>query len=140
VSSNTPSCAMTHDKNSILCLQGPFSRHYERKAQHQRSGQAVPLPNSTIINSSAIRSISLLRRLSPAQSNRSPCVLPSCSWASCRYVAAQVTRGWHHERLLDMLSDECDVILTPATAETAPPVPSNLFTGIFVSFERTHSF
>jgi hypothetical protein len=46
-----------------------------------------------------------------------------------RYVAAQITRGWLHERLLEMLRVECDVILTPATAETAPLVPSDAFTG-----------
>jgi hypothetical protein len=46
-----------------------------------------------------------------------------------RYVAAQVARGWFHEVLLQLLHSECDVILTPATAETAPLVPSNLHTG-----------
>ena len=46
-----------------------------------------------------------------------------------RYVAAQVARGWFHEVLQQLLHSECDVILTPATAETAPLVPSNLHTG-----------
>lgn len=51
------------------------------------------------------------------------------SFTGTEYVAAQITRGWLHERLLEMLRVECDVILMPATAETAPLVPSNLFTG-----------
>jgi hypothetical protein len=44
-----------------------------------------------------------------------------------------------------MLQVECDVILTPATAETAPLVPLNSFTGDFVvyfvtSTEHSRSF